>query len=139
MGVEVETDKELVSRILREKTRDGPGDVLKVIVYVYGFTPFTIPQKWIKGDDQKVAEFKVARVQKRVAQRTMTFGGHLLEVIEMDAVDDSGTAVVATASAGITPIGALALDTPDVGMSWRTGAWEPRRGSSASPRASSCG
>ena len=126
MEIEIETDKELVvTRMLTEKTKNGPGEVLAVIVYIQGFTPFTIPQKWIKGDEQQVAEFKVGHVQQHVNQRTITFGGRQLDVTEVDAIDDSGTKIAATASVGITPIGVLYADTPDVGMyleDWGMGA-----------------
>lgn len=126
MEVEIETDKELVvTRFLTEKTKNGPGDLFEVIVYVYGFAPFTIPQKWLKDDDRHVGEFKVGHVQKRVSQRTITFAGQRLEVIEMDAIDDNGTAIAATASLDVAPIGVLTVDTKDVGMyleTWGTGA-----------------
>ncbi len=126
MEVEIETDKELVvTRILTEKTKNGPGAVLEVIVYIHGFTPFTIPQKWIKGDEQQVAEFKIGKVQQRVNQRTITFGGRRLDVTEVDAIDESGTAIAATASVDITPIGVLYAETTDVGMyleDWGMGA-----------------
>ena len=126
MEIEIETDKELVvTRILTEKTKNGPGEVLEVIVYIHGFTPFSIPEKWMKGEDQQVAEFKVGQVKQRVNQRTITFGGRQLDVIEVDAVDESGTPIAATASMGITPIGVLYAETTEIGMyleDWGMGA-----------------
>lgn len=126
MEVEIETDKELVvTRFLTEKTKNGPGDLFEAIVYVYGFTPFSIPEKWMKGDDRKVGDFEVAHVQKRVSQRSITFAGQRLEVIEMDALDANGTPIAATASLDVPPIAVLTVDTKDVGMyleAWGTGA-----------------
>lgn len=58
-------------------------------------------------------------------QRTITFGGRQLDVIEVDAVDESGTPMAATASMDITPIGLLYAETTDVGMyleDWGMGA-----------------
>lgn len=126
MEIEIETDTErVVTRILTEKTKNGPGEILDVVVYIHGFTPFTIPQKWMKGEEQQVAEFRVGHVTQRVNQRTVTFGGRTLDVVEVDAVDDKGTAIAATASLGITPIGLLYAETTDVGMyleDWGMGA-----------------
>jgi hypothetical protein len=126
MEIEIETDKELVvTRILTEKTRIGPGEIFEVIVYVHGMTPFTIPQKWLKDEEKKVGDFKVGQVQSRVAQRTIKFGGYPLDVFDVDAIDEHGDPFAATVSLAIAPIGILMADTKDMAMyleDWGTGA-----------------
>lgn len=126
MEIEIETGTELVvTRILTEKTKAGPGEMFDVIVYVHGMAPFTIPQKWLKDEDQKVGDLRVSQVQSRVAQRSIRFDGHPLDVYDVDAADEQGAPVAATVSLGIAPIGILMADTKDMAMfleDWGTGA-----------------
>ena len=126
MEIEIETDKELVvTRILTEKTKAGPGELFEVVVYVHGMTPFTIPAKWLKEEDQKVGDFKVSQVQSRVSQRSIRFGGYPLDVFDVDATDENGAPVAATVSLAVAPIGILMADTKEMAMyleDWGAGA-----------------
>ena len=126
MEIEIETDKELVvTRILTEKTKAGPGEMFEVIVYMQGMTPFSIPGAWLKDEDQKVGDFRVSQVQSRVAQRSIRFGGYPLDVFDVDATDENGAPVAATVSLGVAPIGILMADTKEMAMfleDWGTGA-----------------
>lgn len=126
MEIEIETDKELVvTRILTEKTKAGPGEMFEVVVYIHGMTPFTIPEKWLKDEDKKVGDFKVSQVQSRVSQRTIRFGGYPLDVFDVDATDENGAPVAATVSLAVAPIGILMADTKEMAMyleDWGTGA-----------------
>ena len=47
MEVEVTPEKAspVASRFLVEETKDGPGELLEVVVQVKGFAPFIVPQK----------------------------------------------------------------------------------------------
>lgn len=126
MEIEIETDKELVvTRLLTEKTKAGPGEMYEVVVYIHGMAPFTIPEKWLKDEEKKVGDFKVSQVQSRVAQRSIRFGGYPLDVFDVDAVDEKGAPVAATVSLGVAPIGILMADTKEMAMyleDWGTGA-----------------
>lgn len=126
MEIEIETDKELVvTRLLTEKTKAGPGEMFEVVVYIHGMTPFTIPSSWLRDEEKKVGDFKVSQVQSRVAQRSIRFGGYPLDVFDVDAVDEKGAPVAATVSLGVAPIGILMADTKDMAMyleDWGTGA-----------------
>jgi len=122
----VETATELVvTRLLTEKTPSGPGEVFEAIVYVHGLQPFRIPQRWLKGEEQEVGKLSNTAVTSRVGQRRIMFDGRPLDVIDVDAVDESGARVVATVSTGVAPIGVLTADSRDVGMyleDWGSGA-----------------
>lgn len=126
MEIEIETDKELVvTRLLAEKTKAGPGEMFEVIVYIHGMKPFSIPSSWLKDEEKKVGDFKVSQVQSRVAQRSIRFGGYPLDVFDVDAVDEKGAPVAATVSLAIAPLGILMADTKEMAMyleDWGTGA-----------------
>lgn len=124
--LKVETAAELVvTRLLANKTPSGPGEVFEAIVYVHGLQPFRIPQRWLKGDEQEVGKASRAVITAKAAPRQMTFGGRVLEVIDVDATDETGARVVATVSAGVAPMGILTVDSTEIGMyleDWGTGA-----------------
>lgn len=124
--LKVETAAELVvTRLLAKKNPGGPGEVFEAIVYVHGLQPFRIPPRWLKGDEQEVGKVSRAVIAAKAAPRQMTFGGRVLEVIDVDATDETGARVVATVSTGVAPMGILTVDSAEIGMyleDWGTGA-----------------
>jgi hypothetical protein len=117
MEIEIETEKELVvTRFLTEKTKNGPGDLFEAIVYVYGMTPFSIPQRMLKDANKQVPPMQVAQVAKRIEQRQMSFDGETLDVWAVEATDTQGGQVSAMVSLGVAPIGVLLADTSEMSM-----------------------
>ncbi len=59
MEIEVlpESGPAVVTRMLTEETKQGPGALLDVIVQVKGYSPFTVPKKYYEGENKEVGEF----------------------------------------------------------------------------------
>jgi hypothetical protein len=58
VGVTPEKDPAVVTRFLVEETRSGPGEILDVIVQVQGYSPFTVPESFYRGEEKDVGNFK---------------------------------------------------------------------------------
>ncbi len=66
VGMTPEKDPAVVTRFLVEETRNGPGELLDVIVQVQGYSPFTVPKSFYEGEatDKEVGNFQGAAVVK---------------------------------------------------------------------------
>jgi len=125
VGVTPEKDPPVVTRLLVEETKTGPGEILEVIVQVRGYDPFTVPESFYKGEDKEVGDFKGAAVARRIDRRVVFVGGRSVTAWDVEAVDAKGAVMAALVSEEVAPIGVVLAESPDVDMvlsDWGTGA-----------------
>ena len=106
----------VVTRLLVEETKQGPGDLQDVIVQVKGYSPFTVPRKYYEGENKEVGEFRTTQITKRIVRRTFQLSGRSISAWEVEAVDDKGNISEAIVSEQILPIGVIMAETNQVGM-----------------------
>jgi len=125
VGVTPEKDPSVVTRFLVEETRSGPGEILDVIVQVQGYSPFTVPESFYRGEEKDVGNFKGTAVAKRLARRVIPLGGRSVNAWDVEAVDDKGDILEALVSEEVSPIGVIMAESPLIGMylsDWGGGA-----------------
>ncbi|HET6490469.1 MAG TPA: hypothetical protein VFG28_11995 [Syntrophales bacterium] len=127
VGVTPEKDAAVVTRFLVEETRSGPGEIFDVVVQVQGYSPFTVPKSFYKGDaaDKDVGNFRGAAVAKRITQRIIPIGGRTVNTWDVEAVDAKGGVMNALISEEVAPIGVVLAESPLFGMylsDWGNGA-----------------
>lgn len=111
-----ESGPSVVTRLLVEETKRGPGDLLEVIVQVKGYSPFTVPKKYYEGENKEVGEFHATQIAKRIARRTFDLSGRSIAAWEVEAVDDKGNKTEALVSEQILPIGLVLAETSQTNM-----------------------
>jgi len=99
-----ESGPSVVTRLLVEETKQGPGDLLEVIVQVKGYSPFTVPRKYYEGENKEVGEFRPTQIAKRIVRRTVDLSGRSIVAWEVEAVDDKGNKTEALVTEQILPI-----------------------------------
>ena len=115
----------VVTKILVEKTKQGPGDPLKAIVQITGFDPFIVPEKYLKGKDAQVAQQEKYKIVKRLTRREVYFKGRKINLWKVQTETESGKKALAWVSEEILPLGVYKVDIPKFGMylnDWGTGA-----------------
>ena len=127
VGMTPEKDPAVVTRFLVEETRNGPGELLDVIVQVQGYSPFTVPKSFYEGEatDKEVGNFQGAAVVKRIARRIIPIGGRAVNAWDVEAVDAKGGPMDALVSEEVAPIGIIMAESPLFGMylsDWGGGA-----------------
>jgi hypothetical protein len=127
VGVTPEKDAAVVTRFLVEETRSGPGEIFDVIVQVQGYSPFSVPKSFYKGEaaDKDVGNFQGAAVAKRITQRIIAIGGRTVTAWDVEAVDARGGVMNALVSEEVAPIGVVLAESPLFGMylsDWGGGA-----------------
>lgn len=127
VGVTPEKDPAVVTRFLVEETRNGPGEIFDVIVQVQGYSPFTVPKSFYKGEatDKDVGNFQGAAVAKRITRRIIPIGGRAVNTWDVEAVDARGNNMDALVSEEVAPIGVIMAESPLFGMylsDWGGGA-----------------
>ncbi len=55
----------VVTRFLAKKTTQGPGKVLEAIVEMEGYSPFTVPQNFMEGEDAEVGQTQKYHLSKK--------------------------------------------------------------------------
>jgi len=123
--VEMKDSPPIVTSILAEETPNGPGRIEKAIVQVKGMSPFTIPRKYLEGQDQQVGEFTPAHIVKKLDSRKITHAGKTIDTLAVEAENDKGEIVKAIVSLQILPIALYEAETSDLKMTaadWGTGA-----------------
>jgi hypothetical protein len=127
VGVTPEKDPIVVTRFLVDETTSGPGEIREVIVQVQGYSPFTVPESFYKGEetDKHLGNFQGAAVAKRVARRMIPVGGRTVNAWDVEAVDAKGGVMNALVSEEVAPIGVIMAEDPLMGMylaDWGAGA-----------------
>lgn len=113
--IDIDTFKEhVVTRALAEKGPAGPGEVMAAIVWVEGLKPFSVPEKYLTGQDQEIGQFQVTQVSKRVESRSFTHDGQRLNGFLAEAVDEKGGITRALVSTDIAPMGLVWADTAEM-------------------------
>ncbi len=134
--MEIRTDMKgkpsVITKVLVEKTRQGPGEPLKAIVQIAGFDPFIVPEKYLKGKDAQVAPEEKFRVVKHIRQQEVSFKGRTIHLWKVRAASENGKKIMAWVSEEIPPLGVYKVDIPAYGMylnDWGTGAKSEIKGS----------
>jgi len=115
----------IVTDIFAEETKDGPGKIFKAVIQVKGMSPFTVPQKYLEGEDRQVGSFETAQIVKRLEQKKIVHNGRTIDTLIVEAQDKEGRKTAATISLQIPPIAVFAAETDDVRMTindWGAGA-----------------
>ena len=115
----------VVTRILAEETKAGPGDPQEVIVQMDGHKPFTVPQSFLKDDDQEVGQIQGYGNVKKLENRHLTVNGRSFSVWHIQAEADDGTEMTAEVSEELPPLGIFKAETPEMTMTlldWGMGA-----------------
>jgi len=116
IGVAMKDSPPVVTSILAEETGQGPGRIEKALVQVQGMSPFTVPRKYLEGQDQAVGEFKSARIIRELENRKVTLAGKPIDVLAVEEENDKGEEVTAQVSLQILPIVIYEADTVDIKM-----------------------
>jgi hypothetical protein len=129
MEIEVEPPKDplVVTKMLVEETKEGPGEMQDVIVQVRGYSAFRVPKKYYQGkeQDRQVKPVQPARAVKRLEKRSLVRNGRTLQVIDMEAEDAQGRPLKAIVSEELPPIGVCEAENDEVRMElldWGDGA-----------------
>jgi hypothetical protein len=127
VDVRIKDQPRVVTRFLALETPQGPGDVKNVIVQVEGYSPFTVPKKFLKPDQGKgqVAQLKPARVVKKLERRAVGPVGRRVQAWVVEAVTDDGQEVKAVVSEELPPIALYEAESPALRMTavdWGLGA-----------------
>ena len=125
IGITPEKDPPVVTRLLVEQTKTGPGEIYEVIVQVRGYAPFTVPESFFRGEDKDVGNVKSTAVAKRIERRVIPVAGRSVRAWDVEAVDAAGDVTAALVSEEVAPIGVILAESPQVDMvlsDWGTGA-----------------
>jgi len=106
---------EVVTRLLVERDKDGPGRILKVAVWVEGYQPFWVPESFIEKGNNKVTKFTSIELAMPQDTRIGRFRGKLATLTKfvLRNKEDSITAYLAKE---VAPIGIVALESPSMDM-----------------------
>lgn len=117
MEIEVKTEKDptVVTRLLVEETRQGPGEIMDVIVQVKGYSPFIVPESFYK-EDKEVGNFQTSHVANRVERRLINYKNKELNVWKVQTKDTKGKIMDAIISEEVPPIGIVMIENPEIGM-----------------------
>ena len=105
-----------MASVLVEETGQGPGRIEKAIVQVQGKSPFTVPRKYLEGQDQAVGTFNPAPIVRRLDNKKVTLAGKTIDVLAVEAENDKGEKVNTQISLQILPIVIYEADTADIRM-----------------------
>jgi hypothetical protein len=115
----------VVTRILATETKNGPGDLQKAVVQVEGYSPFSVPRKFLQGKDQEVAKVEPAQVVKRLERKTLSHLGKTIQAWVVEAQTAQGKNVSAVVSEELPPFCIYQAETEDTRMTvndWGLGA-----------------
>ena len=119
MEVEVtpESSSPVASRFLVEETKDGPGELLDVVVQVKGTQPFTVPRQLYEGKEREIGQFQGSYVAKRVGKKTVTVNNRSVPAWEVEATDKKGRKIKALVSEETPPLGIVTAETEKTDVS----------------------
>jgi len=129
--VESAANPVVVTRFLAEETPNGPGDLKKAVVQVEGYSPFTIPAGFLRGDDAEVGQVRQAHIVKRLEERSITHAGKTISAVVVEAEDEDARRMTATVSLELPPIALFSCEDETIRMSvndWGTGATSKIKG-----------
>ncbi len=115
----------VVTRILATETKNGPGDLQKAVVQVEGYSPFSVPRKFLQGKDQEVAKVEPAKVVKRLERKTIRHQGKTIQAWVVEAQTAQGQDISAVVSEELPPFCLYDAETEAMRMTvndWGLGA-----------------
>jgi len=127
VDVQMKGQPRVVTRFLAAETPQGPGDVEKAVVQVEGYSPFSVPKKYLKpkpGSEQ-VAQLKPVRVVRKLERRAVGPAGRQVQAWVVEAVTEDGQEVRAVVSEELPPIAVYDVESSEVRMTavdWGLGA-----------------
>ena len=123
--VETEDNPVVVTRILAEETTNGPGDLKKAIIQVAGYSSFSVPSSFLRGEDAEVGQVRQAHIVRRLEERSITHKGKTVNAFIVEAEDDEGRKMAATVSRELPPIALYSCEDETLRMTindWGNGA-----------------
>jgi hypothetical protein len=114
----------VVTRILTEETKDGPGRLEDVIVQVAGYAPFRVPKRMM-GKEGSVAQAAPVIVESKVEQVVEKAAGREIPAWRVEARDKDGKTVRAAVSEQVAPLGVVWARSESMEMrleDWGSGA-----------------
>lgn len=129
--VESASNPMVVTRFLAEETPNGPGDLKKAVVQVEGYSAFSIPAGFLRGDDAEVGQVRQAHIVKRVEERSLTHAGKTINAVVVEAKDEDARRMSATVSLELPPIALFFCEDETIRMSvndWGGGATSKIKG-----------
>lgn len=127
--LEIEAEMEgtpvVVTDLFAEETKDGPGQIYKAVIQVKGMSPFTVPKKYLEGEDQSVGAYQPAQIVKRLEQKKVVIKGRTIDTLRVEAQDKDGRTTTASVSVQVPPLALVAAETDDLKMTlddWGDGA-----------------
>ncbi len=106
----------VVTRFLVKKTTQGPGKVLEAIVEMGGFSPFTVPQNFMEGEDAEVGQTQNYHLSKKIREKVIKFQDREIKLWLVEAVSDNQHPAEVWISEELPPMGIFKINTPEIGM-----------------------
>jgi len=107
----------VVTRVLIEEKKAGPFRIDQAIVQVQGYSPFSVPQKYLEGQDQQVGQFQAAHIVSQLAQQVIEHNGKKINAITAEAATDKGDKMSITYSLELPPIAVYQAENKDFRLS----------------------
>ena len=107
----------VVTRVLIEEKKAGPFRIDQAIVQVQGYSPFSVPQKYLEGQDQQVGQFQTAHIVSQLAQQVIEHNGKKINAITAEAATDQGDKMSITYSLELPPIAVYQAENKDFRLS----------------------
>ena len=107
----------VVTRVLIEEKKAGPFRIDQAIVQVQGYSPFSVPQKYLEGQDQQVGQFQAAHIVSQLAQQVIEHNGKKINAITAEAATDQGDKMSITYSLELPPIAVYQAENKDFRLS----------------------
>lgn len=124
--VEMKDAPLVVTSFLAEETPNGPGRIEKAVVQVAGMSPFSVPKKYLDGPDAQVADFKPAKIVKKLEAKKVVLAGKTIEVLFVEAETEKNETVSAGISLRIPPIAVYQAETSEIKMTLNDWGGEAR-------------
>ncbi len=115
----------VVTKVLMEKTPKGPGEAMKAIVQIAGFDPFTVPEKYLKGEEAQVAPSEKYEIVRKLRKKKVIYKGREVSLWQVQAATKGGKKATVWVAENVPPLGVFKVDLPEYGMAlndWGTGA-----------------
>ena len=107
----------VVTRVLIQEKSAAPFRIDQAIVQVQGYSPFTVPKKYLEGQDQQVGQFQTAHIVRQLGQQVIEHKGQKINAITAEGATDQGDKVTVTYSLELPPIAVYQAESKDFRLS----------------------
>jgi len=118
--IEIEVESEdlpvVVTRILAEETKNGPGELRKATIQVAGYSPFTVPSSFLRGEEAEVGQMQTAHIVNRFEEQKITHKGKTVNAYIAEVEYDEGRKMSATVSLELPPIAIFSCEDDTLRM-----------------------